>query len=96
MRTFVDHTVMFLLEKGEGDIVKTDTGYGQVSGVTVHFHGDRDPQVSVSVRRCRKDGTDDRRMGNVHTSAEIDTAPWVSRAREVVNAGGPLLGEEAG
>lgn len=86
MRTIVDHSVMFLLDKGEGEVVRTATGYGQVSGVTVHLRDEREPQVHVSVRRCRKNGEDDKRMGNnTHTGADLpDVDVWVQRAREAI------------
>ncbi len=87
MRTLVNREVMFLLDRGEGQVVPTETGYGEVSGVTVHLHDGGRVSMTVGVRRCRKDGSDDKRMGNVYTGPKDelpDKDEWIERAKAAV------------
>lgn len=74
---------MFLLDAGEGDVVRCESGYGRVSGVTVHLPDGRLPMVSASARRCRADGTEDARFkgGNAHCYVKLpNEVDWIEQA----------------
>lgn len=92
MRTVVDHSVMFLLDDDEGDVVSVGSSepisppaYARLGGVTVHLHGDGRTRVSAGGIRCRKNGEPDKRMGKTITSVVLpDEDAWVEKARTIV------------
>jgi hypothetical protein len=81
---------MFIFDGNEGEVIPARSGgWGRISGITISFDPRGRTLVHCSVLRCKKDGTQDRRFGTgVRTMAgDFDTAPWIAKARAVVDSG---------
>lgn len=85
MRTFIEHSVMFLLGEDEGDVLLSRYGYARLRAVTVHLRP-KGPMISASGDRCRKNGEPDGRMGGrVCVPVDLpDPALWIDRAVSAV------------